>query len=196
MSDPRKRARWRRTLKRRSIRVLLRLMGREETIERVAAAIALGVGVGFSPFIGFHLILAVALATLFRLNRLDAVLGAFAGNPWTLPPVYAAGYRLGRILLGYQASRFPPIRWHRILHHDFWVDFRGPNFGPRLACFLVGTTIVALLLALACYTISLGVLRLYHRRYPGVAERAARRRTESGVQPRLDDRIGPDERVH
>ena len=171
-------------------------MGRAETPKHVAAAIALGVGIGFSPFIGFHFFLAIALATLFRLNRLDAVLGSFAGNPWTLPPVYAAGYRLGRVLLGYAPARVPPLKWHRILHHDFWVDFHGPGFGPRLACFLVGATILATLLALAAYFVALGVLNLYHRRYPGVAARAARRRGTTGVHARANDEVGPDERVH
>src|SRR5207253_8812644 len=83
-----------RSLRRRRLRILLQFMGRAERPERVAAAVALGVAVGFSPFIGFHFFLAIALATLFRLNRFDAVVGSFAGNPWTLPPVYAVGYAL------------------------------------------------------------------------------------------------------
>ena len=39
--------------------LLLDWLGREEPPERVAAAIALGVGVGFSPFLGFHFLLAL-----------------------------------------------------------------------------------------------------------------------------------------
>ena len=129
----------RRSLKRRRLRILLDLMGRAQTPERVAAAVALGVGVGLSPFIGFHFILAVVLAFVFRLNKLDTVLGSFAGNPWTLPPLYALGFRLGRWVLGYSAAAVPALKWHRVLHADFWVAFRGPSVGPRLASFLIGT---------------------------------------------------------
>ncbi len=40
-------------------------------------------------------------------EQLDTVLGSLVGNPWTLPPFFAVGYRVGRALLGYapRASR-------------------------------------------------------------------------------------------
>ena len=46
---------------RRRWRVLvLDLLGREESLERVAAAIGLGVAIGFSPFVGIHFVLALS----------------------------------------------------------------------------------------------------------------------------------------
>jgi uncharacterized protein (DUF2062 family) len=188
--------RYRRSLKRRSLRILLDLMGREQTPERVAAAVALGVGVGLSPFIGFHFILAIVLAFAFRLNKLDTVLGSLVGNPWTLPPFFAAGYRVGRALLGYSSTRVAPLHWQRILHEDFWVAFRGPGFGPRLAAFLVGTTLLAAATALVTYVVMRGMLRVYHRRHPRVAERAARRRAISERPPDEAHPMPPDHRVH
>ena len=131
-TEPRKR---RMSLRRRSLKLLLDLMGRQESPERVAAAVALGVG--------------IVLASLFRLSRLDTVLGSLVGNPWTLPPFFAVGYRVGRALLGYSTTRVPPLQWERILHQDFWISFRGPGFRPRLTSFLVGTTLLALILSLA-----------------------------------------------
>ncbi len=133
----------RKSLKRRRLVFLLELMGRQEAPERVAAAVALGVGVGLSPFVGFHFILAILLAFVFRLNKLDTVIGSMVGNPWTLPPVFAVGYRLGRAVLGFPPARVPPLQWQRILHSDFWLAFRGPAFGPRMASYLVGTTMIA-----------------------------------------------------
>lgn len=165
------------TWKRRWKVLILDLLGREESPERVAAAIALGIGIGFSPFIGFHIWLALGLAFLFRLNKIDAALGQFVGNPWTLPAVYAYGYRLGRSLLHYDRKSVPPLAWDRLLHTDFWKAFKGPAFAPRLLSFLVGTTAIAILASLAAYVIFLVGLRLYHRRHPRVAIRAARRRT-------------------
>jgi uncharacterized protein (DUF2062 family) len=186
----------RRSFKRRWVQLVVELMGRAEAPERVAAAVALGVGVGLSPFIGFHFILAVVLASAFRLNKLDTVLGSFAGNPWTLPPVYALGYRLGRAVLGYPPARVPPLQWQRILHHDFWVSFRGPGLSPRLASFLVGTTLLAAAAGFGTYLAARGALKLYHRRHPRIAARAARRRELAALHRTSEIEVRPGDRVH
>ena len=147
-----------------------------------------------------NFILAIVLASLLRLSRLDTVLGSLVGNPWTLPPFFAVGYRVGRALLGYNTTRVPPLQWERLLHQDFWTAFRGPGFKPRLTSFLVGTTLLAIVLAIAAYWLMLGALRLYHRRHPRVAERAARRRERAArlKHPRDADAPGsrPEDRVH
>jgi uncharacterized protein (DUF2062 family) len=181
----------------RRLKVLLAdLLGRAESPDRVAAAIALGVGIGFSPFIGAHFVLAIGLAFLFKLNRVDAVLGQFVGNPWTLPPVFAAGYALGRQLLRFDRTEVPDLPWDRLLHRDFWHAFAGPTLRPRLASFLVGTLVLATLIGLAAYVLVRAGLRVYHRRHPRVAERAARmrertsrrrRRRRDGREPRADE---------
>ena len=169
----------------RRLKVLLAdLLGREESPDRVAAAIALGVGVGFSPFMGVHFVLAIGLAFLFKLNKVDAALGQFVGNPWTLPPVFAAGYALGRMLLGYDRTEVPNLPWDRLLHRDFWHAFTGPTLRPRLASFLVGTLVLAALIGLVAYLLVRGALRIYHRRHPRVAERAARIRERKSLRRR------------
>ncbi len=152
---------------------MLDWLGREEPHERVAAAIALGVGIGFSPFLGAHFLLALGLAFLFRLNRIDAILGQFAGNPWTLPPVFAIGFRLGRWLLRYDHHSVPRLPWEKLGHADFWLAFRGSSLGPRLLSFLVGTTVLAVGIGLATYLVTRALLALFHRRHPRVAARAA-----------------------
>jgi uncharacterized protein (DUF2062 family) len=164
-------------------------LGREEPPDRVAAAIALGVGVGLSPFLGFHIVLAIALAFLFRLNRLDAFLGQLVGNPWTIPPVFAAGYQLGRLLLGRRVRHAPRLNWDALLGSDgTWVlhpletmraVFGGHGFLPRLEAFLLGTTLLSIAAGFAAYFVARTVLMLFHRRHPRVAERAARRRAAS-----------------
>jgi uncharacterized protein len=166
--------------------LLLDLLGREEPPKRVALAIGLGVAIGFSPFIGLHLVLALGLAILLRLNKIDTILGTFAGNVPTWTPVFPAGYRLGRALLGYDRRTVPRLNWEAVLHSDItWIFhpiqtlhqvFGRHAFFPRLFSFLVGTTVLAILLGLVAYFATLAVLRLYHRRHPRVALRAATRR--------------------
>jgi uncharacterized protein len=187
--------------------LLLEFLGREDPLEHVAAAIALGVALGFTPFLGLHLVLALGLATLFRVNRLDAALGTFVGNPWTFPPVFALGYRLGRILLHHDPHRTPPMNWTALLHSDITWIFHpvqtvrlvfGPRaFLPRLHAFLLGTTILAILIGAATYFLALSALRLYHRRHPNVAMRAARRRKapsdETDIAVNLEGKVvAPD----
>lgn len=170
---------------------MLDLLGREESSERVAAAIALGVAVGFSPFVGLHFVMALGLALAFRLNKIDTLLGTFAGNPWTWAPIFPAGYRLGRLLIGYGRGRVPRLELQRLLHCDLTCVLHpietarlvfGPHaFLPRLFSFLLGMTVVAALIGLGTYFVVRGVLVLYHRRHPHVAMRAARRRTTGSV---------------
>jgi uncharacterized protein len=172
--------------------LLLDLLGREEPPERVAAAIALGIGVGFSPFMGIHFLIAIGLAFLFRLNRIDALLGTLMGNPWTLPPVYAAGYTLGRRLLHFDRSKVPDLPWDRLLHRDFWHAFSGAALRPRLASYVVGTAVLGLVIGLSAYLVIRALLRIYHRRHPRVAMRAARLRDRAARRKKRRGEVRAD----
>jgi SAM-dependent methyltransferase len=66
---------------------------------KVAAGVAVGVFVGCSPFWGFHLAIALLLATLFRLNRVLVYAAANLANPVTAPPLIFAEVQTGHRLL-------------------------------------------------------------------------------------------------
>ena len=85
----------------------------------------------------------------------------------------------------------PSLAWDRLLHSDFWKAFKGPAFAPRLLSFLVGTMVIAILIGVVAYVFFLAILRLYHRRHPRVAIRAANRRTTEKL--RLIRRVSPDD---
>ena len=97
-------------------------------------------------------------------------------------------YALGRQLLRYSEKKVPDLPWDRLLHRDFWHAFTGPALRPRLLSFLVGTIVLATLIGLAAYVVVGAVLRIYHRRHPRVAERAARkkRRRREAREPRTE----------
>src|SRR3954468_10529936 len=61
----------------------------DDSPERTAAAFALGVFFGFSPFIGFHTALGIAFAFLLNLNRVAVLLGVYSNLPWIIGPYYA-----------------------------------------------------------------------------------------------------------
>lgn len=68
----------------------------------IAAGFASGAAVSFTPFLGFHFLLAFALAWIVRGNMLAAALGTVVGNPWTFPLILPGIYRLGVWLMGEQ----------------------------------------------------------------------------------------------
>src|SRR5213078_1770045 len=77
----------------------------EDSPERTAAAFALGVFFGFSPFIGFHTLLAVLFAFLLNFNRVAVLLGVYSNLPWFLGPYYAIATRLGAQITGHRTPR-------------------------------------------------------------------------------------------
>lgn len=71
---------------------------------RVAAGAACGAAISFTPFIGFHLALAMLLAMVLRANLISAALGTVVGNPWTFPVIWLFTLRLGEWMLGTDAT--------------------------------------------------------------------------------------------
>jgi uncharacterized protein len=93
----------------------------EDTPERIAKAFALGVFLAFSPLIGLHILLGIALPFVFHLNRFAFLLGIFINNPWTLIPIYAAGTYLGGLLIGFPTGMaLPSFERDAFWSADFW----------------------------------------------------------------------------
>jgi len=67
---------------------------------RIAAGFASGAAVSFTPFIGFHFVLAGLLALLLRGNLMAAAIGTVVGNPWTFPFIWTWIYSAGTWILG------------------------------------------------------------------------------------------------
>lgn len=138
----------------RRLRVLLQV---EESPARVALAFALGVFVSFSPFLGIHTGLSLALAFVFRLNRVAILIGTWVNNPWTIAPVYTAGTLLGCALLGVSPTSLGAVDWS--LHGREFYDALLEGFRPLLVPFLVGNLLLGAAAALVTYVVLLRVLR-------------------------------------
>ena len=70
----------------------------------IALGFAAGAFVSFTPFIGFHFILAGLLALALRGSILASAIGTVVGNPLTFPFIWLASYNLGAIILGRAAK--------------------------------------------------------------------------------------------
>jgi len=71
---------------------------------KVAAGIASGVAVSFTPFIGFHILLAATVAYVVRGNIIAALVGTVIGNPWTFPFIFVLIYQIGAFVSGADTS--------------------------------------------------------------------------------------------
>ena len=108
---------------------------------RVALALAVGVFISFTPFLGFQTLLALLVAAVARLNAAVVVTGTWLNLPWFMPFVYAGGLKLGAWLL-------------RDLH----------SLGDWSLALLIGTTLLGFVAAVVTYVVAFGVMRRRSRR--------------------------------
>jgi hypothetical protein len=108
---------------------------------RVALALAIGVFISFTPFLGFQTLLALLVGTVFRLNAAVVVTGTWLNLPWFMPFVYAGALQLGARLL-------PELR----------------SLADWSLALLIGSTLLGLGAAVLTYVIALGVMRRRGRR--------------------------------
>ncbi len=100
------------------------MVGRDDPPETVAASFALGVAISFTPLIGLHWVIALTLAFLLRLNKVDILLGTLVVNPLTLGPVSAIALPLGRIVLRARQEAIHDLPWGQFYRTSFWTGAR------------------------------------------------------------------------
>lgn len=124
-----------------------------DTPERTARAYALGVFLGFSPFLGLHTVIAVALAFILRLNRVAVLLGVYSNLPWIIGAYYLFTTVMGAALL---RTTLPPDLAERlrdmlqlsVRSREFWHEvlrLGSPLLWPYTVGSLIGATILALI---------------------------------------------------
>ena len=74
----------------------------------IACGFACGAAVSFTPFIGFHFVIAAALAWVLRGNVIASAIGTAVGNPWTFPFIWAGILWIGTWILGYERGQELP----------------------------------------------------------------------------------------
>jgi uncharacterized protein len=104
---------WRYFLKR-----ILRLSG---TPYAIAMGAAVGVGIAFTPLLGFHYLLTFSIAWLLGGNMIAGAIASSIGNPLTFPMIWASTYQLGRFILE-GVHRNPPVRLESEITHKSLVE--------------------------------------------------------------------------
>lgn len=120
------------------------------TPHSIAAGLACGTALSFTPFIGLHAVLSVLLSFVVRGNYLAAVAGTLVGNPWTFPVIWVTTYQLGHYMLGSTPSRVAPepeltSRWQEVRSLIWPMTLGGVPLGALagLAVYLPSVRLIA-----------------------------------------------------
>jgi uncharacterized protein (DUF2062 family) len=144
---------------------LEQLLHTHDTPHRTALAYALGVFLGFSPMLGLHTVLGLALAFLMGLNRVAVVLGVYSNLPWLVPAYYSLTTIAGAAVLGVDVQPRALEEAMRAVSAASWGDVGGlaRRLAPFMWSYVLGSTAGAVVLALVAYRVSLAMI-LTHRK--------------------------------
>ncbi|GAB4359708.1 MAG: DUF2062 domain-containing protein [Oricola sp.] len=111
-----------------------RMLRIKATPHAIAAGVAAGAFASFTPFMGFHFILAFVVAWLLAGNMIAAALGTAVGNPLTFPAIWAATHGAGTAILGATADAgdAAPVSLGVLLSHGEVTAVWDPILKPML----------------------------------------------------------------
>lgn len=155
--------------------VVNRILGLRDTPHRIAWGVFLGFVVAFTPTVGFQMMLYVAVAAVFRANKVAGLPIVWITNPFTVVPIYYACWRIGAVVLGTGGD---PERgaqiidrlvgaengwdWSRLFDGAFWEELGATLWALGAELWLGGVLVGAAFGALA-YPLTLFGVRAYRR---------------------------------
>ncbi len=136
------------------------------TPHAVALGFAAGVFVSATPFIGFHMVMAVLTAWIIGGSIVAAALGTFVGNPLTYPLFWVSTFEVGSLMLGGGSNK---------LHIDLSEGiFQTDQLWPLLKPMTLGALPVGIALAALSYVLVRPAVNAYqHRRRALISRREA-----------------------
>lgn len=139
----------------------MRVLRLSSSPHSIAVGVAAGAASSATPFIGLHIVIALALAYLLSGNLIAAGISTALANPLTIPVILAATYELGVILLG--TGDRAALSGHDILDMLRHLEF-SHLWTPVLKPMLVGSLPLAALSALFFYVIAFYAAKLFQAR--------------------------------
>ena len=152
---------------------------------RIARGIFAGVMASFTPFFGFHFLVAAVVALVIRGNVVASLLATFVGNPLTFLAIATLSFQTGNLVLGRIGTR-GDLGHHTLaknfveawtdLKHNFWSLFTDARpdwhnleifYDEVFLPYMVGGLIIGPLTGLVFYYLSLPVIKAYQNRRKG-----------------------------
>ena len=134
----------------------------------IAAGLACGAAISFTPFIGLHFGLAALIAWLIGGNILASAIGTVVGNPWTFPFIWWGTFGIGEIVTG--SSKVADMPENLSLHYIF----------DHPLAVLLPMTVGGFLVAIVVWVSVFFASRYFVERYQRLRSERLRRRRDTG----------------
>jgi hypothetical protein len=141
----------------------MEMLGRNDPPEMVAASFALGVTISFTPLIGLHWLVALLLAFVLKLNKVDVLLGTLVVNPITIGPISAVALPLGRLLLRAERVAVSHLPWKEFFSPSFWTA-AGPRMRAVGLQWGVGMLVLSIISGALTYVVLVNMIRSHRAR--------------------------------
>lgn len=152
----------------------LRIIRQNASAQNIALGLALGVFVGALPIIPFQTVTIVAVAFVFRTNKLSAWLATCYSNVFTMVPFYSFLFVIGKLFMPFENVTFDP-------EHLSMKELIATGWDAFLVM-TAGGVIFGVVAAVLTYFISLQAVR----RYRHIRHERRRRRLAASVRPEED----------
>ncbi|MEL7463248.1 MAG: DUF2062 domain-containing protein [Pseudomonadota bacterium] len=126
---------------------------------RIALGFAIGAYVSFTPFFGFHFVVAAMVAWMFRANVMASAIGTFVGNPITFPFIATLSLELGSRIFG-------PLIVEDLSEMGFWemVGVFGTHIHELVIPYFVGGFVPGMISAVVSFYVVRPLVESYQRR--------------------------------
>ena len=121
---------------------------------RIALGFACGVQASFTPFFGFHFVIAALLALVTRGNVIASLLGTFVGNPATFPFIAGASFFMGTLITGNEVTTPEHIG----------IGWLWDNLDAIFVPYLIGGLLPGLVSSTICYFVLRPIVAAYQNR--------------------------------
>jgi uncharacterized protein (DUF2062 family) len=138
----------------------MRVLRLSSSPHSIAVGVAAGAASSATPFVGFHILIALALAYLLSGNLIAAGISTALANPLTIPFILAATYEVGLVMLGTEGSA---LAGQDILHMLGHLEL-SHLWGPVLKPMLIGSVPVAGASAVVFYVAAFYAAKLFQSR--------------------------------
>ncbi|MEK1930599.1 MAG: DUF2062 domain-containing protein [Pararhizobium sp.] len=146
----------------RGVRYLsMRVLRISSSPHSIAVGVAAGAASSATPFVGFHILIALALAYLLSGNLIAAGIATALANPLTIPVILVATYEVGVVILGTGGGG--ALTGESILHKLGHLDL-AHLWEPLLKPMLIGSMPVAAASAAVFYIAAFYAAKLFQSR--------------------------------
>jgi uncharacterized protein len=148
----------------------MKRMARMQVSEhKIALGFSAGALASFTPLIGFHFVLAAAIALIVRGNLIASAVGTVVGNPLTFPIIWLSTYHVGCGLIGaagaggsdaMDGSAASQVILGSLSSPEIWTAIQ-----PVILPMLAGAVPLGFVCAIICYVLVFASLRRIRGRY-------------------------------